>query len=120
MTVVIVSKAATGQKTVKSSQSMMQSVVAKAQVDFNRPVKLIFKATGGTIWQEVARVELAFSSMRRALVNLITLADGFNAPYLYAGTWAIKQGRTVLVSRSSDTPYKWTVNTQKLQFDPKG
>ena len=89
-------------------------------VSYSRPVKLVFKATGGTIWQEVARVELAFSSMRRALVNLITLADGFNAPYLYAGTWAIKQGRTVLVSRSSDTPYKWTVNTQKLQFDPKG
>lgn len=89
-------------------------------VSYSRPVKLVFKPAGGTIWQEVARVELAFSSMRRALVHLITLADGFNATYLYAGTWAVKQGRTVLVSRSSDTPNKWTVNTQKLQFDPKG
>lgn len=119
MTVVIVSKAATGQKTVKSSQSMMQSVVAKAQVDFNRPVKLIFKATGGTIWQEVARVELAFSSLQRALVSLATLADSFDMS-LHAGTWAVRQGRTVLVSRSSDTPREWTVNTQKLQFSSKG
>ena len=89
-------------------------------ISYNRPVKLVFKPTGGTIWQEVARVELAFSSVRRALVHLVTLADGFNSPYLYAGTWAVKQGRTVLLSRNSDTPNKWTVNTQKLQFDPKG
>ena len=89
-------------------------------VSYSRPVKLVFKPTGGTIWQEVGSVELEFSSMRRALVHLVTLADGFNSPYLYAGTWAVKQGRTVLVSRNSDTPRKWTVNTQKLQFDPKG
>ena len=89
-------------------------------VNYNRPIKLVFKSTGGTIWQEVGSVELAFSSMRRALVHLITLADGFNAPYLYAGTWAVKQGRTVLVSRNSDTLNKWTVNTQKLQFSSKG
>ena len=89
-------------------------------VSYSRPVKLVFKPTGGTIWQEVGSVELAFSSLQRALVHLITLADGFKGTYLYAGTWAVKQGRTVLVSRSSDTPYKWTVNTQKLQFDPKG
>lgn len=89
-------------------------------VSYNRPVKLVFKPTGGTIWQEVGSVELAFSSLQRALVCLTTLADGFKGTYLYAGTWAIKQGRMVLVSRNSDTPYKWTVNTQKLQFDPKG
>ena len=89
-------------------------------ISYNRPVKLMFKPAGGTLWQEGGSVELAFSSLRRALVHLITLADGFNAPYLYAGTWAVKQGRTVLVSRNSDTPRKWTVNTQKLQFDPKG
>ena len=89
-------------------------------ISYNRPVKLVFKPTGGTLWQEVGSVELAFSSLRSALVHLITLADGFNTPYLYAGTWAVKQGRTVLVSRNSDTPRKWTVNTQKLQFDPKG
>lgn len=119
MTLGIVSEAATGQKTVKSSQSIMQSEIVKAQVNFNRPVKLVFKPTGGTIWQEVARVELAFSSLQRALVSLATLADSFDMS-LHAGAWAVKQGRTVLVSRNSDTPYKWTVNTQKLQFDPKG
>lgn len=88
-------------------------------ISYNRPVKLVFKPTGGTIWQEVGRVELAFSSLRRALVSLETLADSFDMS-LHAGAWAVKQGRTVLVSRNSDTPYKWTVNTQKLQFDPKG
>ena len=88
-------------------------------VSYSRPVKLVFKATGGTIWQEVARVELAFSSLQRALVSLATLADSFDMS-LHAGTWAVRQGRTVLVSRSSDTPREWTVNTQKLQFDPKG
>lgn len=87
-------------------------------VSYSRPVKLVFKPTGGTLWQEFGRVELAFSSLQRALVHLITLADGFNSPYLYAGTWAVKQGRTVLVSRSSPSA-KWTVNTQKLQFNPK-
>ena len=89
-------------------------------VSYSRPVKLVFKPTGETIWQEVGSVELAFSSVHRALVHLVTLADGFNAPYLYAGTWAVKQGRTVLLSRNSDTLNKWEVNTQKLQFDPKG
>lgn len=88
-------------------------------ISYNRPVKLVFKPTGGTLWQEVGSVELAFSSLRRALVSLATLADSFDMS-LHAGAWAVKQGRTVLVSRNSDTPYKWTVNTQKLQFDPKG
>ena len=88
-------------------------------VSYSRPVKLVFKPTGGTIWQEVGSVDLASSSVHRALVHLITLADGFNSPYLYAGTWAVKQGRTVLVSRNSDTLNKWEVNTQKLQIELK-
>ena len=105
MTLVIVSKVATdGQETTKSSQSIMQSEIIKAQVNFNRPVKLMFKPTGGTLWQEVARVELAFSSLQRALVSLATLADSFDMS-LHAGTWAVRQGRTVLVSRNSDTPH---------------
>ena len=88
-------------------------------ISYNRPVKLVFKPTGGTLWQEVGSVELAFSSLQRALVSLATLADGFDRS-LHTGTWAIRQGRTVLVSRNSDTRNKWEVNTQKLKFDPKG
>ena len=123
MTVVKTSKA---RKESKASQvirvsQLKDSVNLRTNgVSYSRPIKLVFKPTGGTIWQEVGSVELEFSSMRRALVHLITLADGFNAPYLYAGTWAVRQGRTVLVSRSSDTPREWTVNTQILQFSSKG
>lgn len=102
-------------------QQLEECMIMRTKVvNYNHPVKLVFKPTGGTIWQEVARVELAFSSLQRALVCLTALADGFKGTYLYAGTWAVKQGRTVIISRSSDSPNKWTVNTQKLQFDPKG
>ena len=123
MTVVKTSKT---RKESKASQVIRVSQLKKCVnlrtngISYNRPVKLVFKPQGGTIWQEVGSVELASSSVHRALVHLITLADGFNSPYLYAGTWAVKQGRTVLLSRNSDTLNKWEVNTQKLQFDPKG
>ena len=122
MTVVKTSKA---RKESKAPQVIRVSQLKKCVnfringVSYSRPVKLVFKPTGGTIWQEVTRVELASSSVHRALVHLITLADGFNSPYLYAGTWAVKQGRTVLVSRNSNTLNKWEVNTQKLQIELK-